>query len=131
MAGEVVRYETMFVIIAGVATGVTFPITHQTTLIDSTTANLGGGATYTGPAWVDVSGYVSIIGTCFADQNGTLYLDFSSDGVNADGTPRALSYFKNRPFPFTVTPRAPFFRLRYTNGAVGQGTFRLYAFGKV
>ena len=52
---------------------------------NSTTSNLGAAATYTG-TYTDVTPYSSISVIAKADVAGTLYAEFSTDGVTADRT---------------------------------------------
>jgi len=52
---------------------------------NSTTTPLLSGTTFTG-TYVDVERYSAIVMAVLTDQNGTLFLDFSPDGVNTDST---------------------------------------------
>ena len=85
----------------------------------------------TGTTFMPCRHFSRLQGTCFADQGGTLYIDFSGDGSNVDYT-RTLSISAND----TATSAwdqlipSPYVRFRYTNGAVAQGAFRFYAYGK-
>ncbi len=92
--------------------------------VDSTVAPLGIAATYTGAAFSCVENG-RIVGSCFADQAGTLYIDQRLDGVNWD-TRSTIAYVANDPMGFSVEVVAPEARVVFLNGAVGQGTFRLY-----
>jgi hypothetical protein len=123
------RYRELKVELTGVAPGVVLPIDHENELITNTTAILSGGGTFTS-ANQDVKDYAFISLTLFADQNGALYVEFTSDGTNYDVS-RRITYFRNRPYSYgPVRPPAPTMRLRYVNGAVAQGAFRLYLYGK-
>ena len=92
--------------------------------INSTTAKLVAGATFTGD-WVDVLDYVQAGVLVRADQTGTLYLDYSSDGTNTDKTFTINITDTTAGTYVSFTPRARYLRIRYTNGATAQGTFRL------
>lgn len=98
--------------------------------LNSTTTPLSGGATYTGAA-EELTKYSSIMVFVATDRSGTLYVDYSVDGVNWDHT---------EPYTFTpitagivngvanqLMPEAKYYRLRYVNGATAQGAFRLQA----
>jgi hypothetical protein len=59
------------------------------------------------------------------DQNGTLYIDFSPDGSNADST---LTYAYNTTVinpPHRLTVTRGYFRVRYVNGSVAQTYIRI------
>lgn len=92
---------------------------------NSTAATLTGGATFTG-AW-ELAPRDMVLAQSFSDVVGTLYFDFSVDGVNADstfpvgGVPTTASVPKV--VPAAVGGR--YFRVRYVNGASAQSTFRL------
>lgn len=92
---------------------------------DETTTPLGGGAT-----WISRSLYTntddSLTGSVFADQAGTLYIEQSADGTNWDvSTSYAIVASTGRGFQEVIL--LPIIRVRYTNGATPQTTFRLYA----
>lgn len=96
---------------------------------NSTTTPLGSGGTFTG-AWVASSDYTAINLLVRSDQSGTLYVDFSADGVTA-----------HHMEAYTFTPTSPgtpngthlqamagegaYIRIRYTNGGTAQGEFVL------
>jgi len=92
-------------------------------LQDSTATPLGGGASYTGSAF-SCEQYGKIIGVCFADQAGTLYVDQRSDGVNWDSR-ETIAYVANDPMGFVVDVMGTEARIVFTNGGVAQTTFRL------
>ena len=91
--------------------------------VNSSTATLLAGATFTG-TWEEAYLYPSVVMACKSDQAGTLYIDFSPDGTNSDST---LSFTVaadiNEVHRITVTRK--YYRVRYTNGVVNQGYFRL------
>lgn len=90
---------------------------------NSTSTILTAGQTFTGIA-EDVLGFPGLCVASKSDQAGTLYVDFSPDGTNWDST---LTYSTaastNEVHRLVVTRR--YCRIRYTNGGVNQGYFRL------
>jgi hypothetical protein len=92
----------------------------------STTTPLAAGATYTSAVFT-CAGFARIVGTVYADQAGTLYVEQSADGTNFDSS-SSFSVSAGAPFGFTVEVVAPNARIRYVNGATAQTVFRLYAF---
>jgi len=105
-------------------------LTNDFVSVTSTTTPLGSTATFTSSTF-STDGYDRITGTVFADQSGTLRIDQSSDGgTNFDFTSE-FSVTANTGVGFSVEAIAPTARIRYTNGATAQGTFRLYAFTRV
>lgn len=93
---------------------------------NSSTSTLNAGLTFTG-TWKDVSIYPSVVVAVKTDQAGTLYIEFSPDGTNADSS---LSYSvaaaTNEVHRITVTRK--YFRTRFTNtSASNQTYFRLQA----
>ena len=112
---------------------VVFPSVNDQAALDSTTTPLGSNGTYktsgqvaANGEFVRVNGYSRVVGTVFADQAGTLNIDWSSDGQNVDYTDTvAVSASTKTKFSLEVV--APYASVRYVNGASAQGTFRLYA----
>lgn len=94
-------------------------------VVDSSVANLGIGATYTGAAF-SIEEYARIIGSCFADQAGTLYIDQRNDGTNWD-IRSTIPYAASDLMGFSVEVVGNEARLVHLNGAVAQTAFRLYA----
>ena len=94
-------------------------------VLDSSTANLGIGVTYTGEAF-SIEEWGRIIGSCYSDVAGTLYVDQREDGTNWD-IRSTIDYPAGGLIGFTVEVVANEARLVFTNGAVGQAAFRLYA----
>ncbi len=93
---------------------------------NSSVAALGIGGVFTG-TWVNVLAYAQIAVIVFADQVGAinaLQIQFSSDGTNIDETV-AYSVLASVGKSVQSSTRAKFYRVVYTNGAVGQTTFRL------
>lgn len=95
---------------------------------NSTVTPLVASATFTG-SFVEVKDYSTVSIILFSDQASAtpgFFIDWSSDGVNIDDTDN-LSYspsnFANK--QYTFGPIARYYRIRYTNGATPQGSFRL------
>lgn len=90
---------------------------------NSSTTPLGISATFTGTG-IDISSYAVITITVFADEDGTLKVEFSPDNTNWDFS-----------LPYTIVggaaervqigPLGRFFRVVYENGAQAQTVFRL------
>lgn len=93
---------------------------------NSSVATLTAGTTFTG-AWENVTDYAIIAFSLFSDQasavNG-LSTQWSSDGSNVDVIDNS-DVFAGAGRAFSLSVRAKFFRIVYTNGPVNQATFRL------
>lgn len=92
---------------------------------NSTTTPLTGGGDFEGD-W-EIAPRSMVLVQSYADQAGTLYFEFSTDGVNADSTFPVGGVTTTANVP-TVQPAAVggrYFRVRYVNGASAQTTFRL------
>lgn len=89
-------------------------------LIDSTSTALGSAETYTGN-WVDVRSFNSVSFAVRADQNCTLYADFTTD-LNSGTTDSTLTYKIaaniNEVHRLSIT--RSFFRIRIVNGSAAQ-----------
>jgi hypothetical protein len=72
------------------------------------------------------SGGITLVGTVFADQAGTLAVQQSFDQTNWD-VQNTFSVAADAGQPFSVDLYAPYLRVIYTNGATAQTQFRLYA----
>lgn len=90
-----------------------------------TTAVLGNAGVYDSGAQRTLL-YDNITGTVFANQAGTLNVEQSFDGTNWD-TNSSTAVSASTGTSFNVTVVAPWYRLRYVNGATPQTTFRLSA----
>lgn len=93
---------------------------------NSTTTPLGIGGVFTG-TYEDVSGFATIVFSVFADQasaSSGFSVQWSGDGVSADVS-EGSNVLASTGRAFSLTPRAKFFRIVYTNGAVAQTVFRL------
>lgn len=105
------------------------PSTGVVSTNNSSTAVLAGAGVFTGTG-EDVSAYAAIVINLFTDQLSAasgVSLQFSSDNTHWDIveafaiTSTQLSTGQS----YTLTPRAKFFRIVYTNGATLQTAFRL------
>jgi hypothetical protein len=78
-------------------------------------------------AWVPASFWESrIVGSLFADQKGVLHIEQSADGVNVD-VDTSYEIEANDGKGFSESRVAKFWRVRFVNGAVAQGVFRIAA----
>lgn len=94
---------------------------------NSSTANLGAGATFLGK-------YVSMLHHRFlsvlvdANQDGSLVVEWSKDGAAVDFTEPSVSYAAaDGAAIFNFPRRLEYFRLRYVNGGGAQTAFELRA----
>lgn len=99
-------------------------VINQNTVVDaasSTTANLAGGATFTGPATPDLN-YTAVQYSIKSDQNCTVYIDQSPDGTNWDISD---SFNFNAPAGSgnTVQLVASYYRIRVTNTSLITSTY--------
>lgn len=115
------------------ATSVKQPVDIQARLqaaIDSTTTALAASGAYVG-SWIPCDQYQYILASMFSDVAGTLEIDFSNDGSNADMTVTqaytAAATTNNR---IVQQVLAPYCRLKVANGATGEATLRAYAWGQ-
>lgn len=92
--------------------------------MDTTQTPLTGSATYTTKTFNTKTGGPAMTFICVADQNGTLYLDESVDGVTWDVTATS-TYTSTTVFNEMHTAHANFFRIRLVNGASAQGYLRM------
>jgi hypothetical protein len=95
--------------------------TGEVNAANSTTTPLNSGATFTGTA-VDVSSFSSVVFGCYTDQNGTLYLEFSTDGTNWDSS-LSFSILANTNDVHRVTVTRKYMRIRLTNTSASNQTF--------
>jgi len=102
--------------------------------VNSTTANLGANATFTGTA-EDVIQYSAICVFVGVDRAGVLNGESSTDGTNWDKiesftvTPTSPGTVQG--FFFQLQCHAKYFRNRYVNDGTAQGVFRLQTIYKV
>lgn len=117
--------------IQGVASGTVVPVSGtigatQNGNIDagnSTTTPLAGSGTFSGTS-IDVSVYGVITVFVFADQAGTLNLEFSINGTNWDDV-NSYAVSASTALSVQFGPQARFFRVVYQNGGSAQSVFRL------
>lgn len=95
---------------------------------NSTTAELGGGATFTGPGEQSPQPSVGVM--LLTDAAGTLFFDFSGDGSNWDSTfPTAgFAVAANIPEFHVAVKLGRYFRVRLVNGAGAQSFMRLFTY---
>jgi hypothetical protein len=68
----------------------------------------------------------TLVGSVFADQTGTLFIEQSGDQVNWDiSTSHAVTAGQGQGFSEPIY--MPFVRIRYANGGTNQGAFRVFA----
>lgn len=95
-------------------------------VIDYTATPLADGATYTGDAF-NCADYGKIIGSCYADNNGDLYIEQRNDGANWDIQDK-LPYTSGDKLGFEIDVLANEARLVFSNDVgAAQTAFRLYA----
>jgi len=95
---------------------------------NSTTTALGAAGTYNAGAsdgWVDVSGYISVVTACLADQNGTLYMEFSDTGSGSADSSLTYAVTANINEVHKLTITRQYYRTRYLNGSVAQSSFEI------
>lgn len=97
-------------------------------IVNSTTALLSGGATFTGTG--ERNAYAQVGVMCKADVAGTLYFDFSNDGVTWHSTYPVSGFAcaANVSEFHTAVKLGRYFRARYVNGSAAQATFTLVTY---
>ena len=106
-------------------------VTPEVSTVNSSTTPLGAGANFTG-TFEDVLEFGHLTIQVFTDQPSAtdgLVVEWSSDGINIDDTDE-YNVPANNGKVFTFGPQAKFFRVKYTNGAIVQGAFRLHVVKK-
>lgn len=91
--------------------------------LNSSTTPLGSSATFTG-TFEDTLQYPTVSVVVFANQAGSLIIEWSTDGTNVDAND-TFSILASTGKQFSFGAMARYFRVRYVNGAVAQGAFRL------
>ena len=92
---------------------------------NSSVALLSAAGVFTAPT-ADVERYNSATVFCDTDQDGTLVIQYSTDGTNFDLVKTiTLDASVSNTEAHTVSIPAKYFRIVYTNGAVDQTHFRL------
>ena len=91
---------------------------------NSTTTPLTANSTYTG-TWENVTNYSSIQVIANADVSGTLYADFSIDGITADRNVQLSDGTSGSFGIHGLIPISKFFRVRIVNGGSNQSSLRV------
>jgi hypothetical protein len=129
MAESALRYQIFGVNIADVASTAEF-LTRTSQLVLYTTSVPLVGLAIAISSILDVTKYRQIVGTCFANQNGSILIEFSADGTNFDAT-GTIGYIANDKAGIgPIDCVAPYLRVSFINGAVAQATFRFSILGK-
>jgi len=76
---------------------------------------------------IPTNGYSRIVGSVFADVDGTLYVEQSPNGTNWDVVD-SFPVSGGSGLGFSVEVVCPYCRVRYVNSASDQSKFRLYVF---
>lgn len=102
--------------------------THETSAANTTTVSLGIGATFTGV--VDSSNFADVMVHVETDQNGTLFFDFTQDGVNFDSFPfTGFTHMANIPSFHVAVKGGQQFRIRFENtSGIAQTFLRAYTY---
>jgi hypothetical protein len=99
----------------------------EASTVNVTTTALGSNGTYTG-AW-EQNNHPDVLVSCITDVAGTLYFDFSVDGVNVNTFPTNGFTVDAGTHEFHSAIKGPrYFRVRYVNGSGAQSYFRLYTY---
>ena len=98
-------------------------------LVDYTMTPLAANDTWI--STTDSSPYTRyIVGSVYADQSGTLYVEQSPDGTNWDIVD-SYSVSAGAGLKFSVEKVLPYARVRYVNGTLAQAVFRLYVYRRL
>jgi hypothetical protein len=92
--------------------------------INSNTTPISASTSWSG-SWEDVSDYASISTIATASNAGTLYAEFSTDGINTDRTIPLSDGTSGDMGIHSLTPIAKYFRVKLTNGGSNQTGLRL------
>lgn len=90
---------------------------------NTTTTPLGISGSFTG-TYTNIVGYNMIILTINSDKDGQIELSFSDDGTNASSTFKD-TYFANSIYNKNFQLLKKYYRIKYINGTIAQGTFSL------
>ncbi len=95
-----------------------------------TTATLGvSGSVNSGTEYFGVMNMARLVGSVFADQAGTLTINWSNDNANNDIPDTVVSVVASTKTFLNIEVRAPYCKVTYANGAGGSQTvFRLYIY---
>lgn len=111
---------------AAPSTGLAGSLVPQT--LSPSPAPLAANATYTSNA-VSMGAFDKIVGSVYANETGTLYINQSFDGTNWD-VQSSITVDASTPTGFNISVVAPYAQVVYTNGGTAQTTFRLHVGGK-
>lgn len=95
--------------------------------LNSTTTPLLANGVFLG-SFEDILGYTNIALTLFSSHDSAtdgFVLEYSTDGVNIDAIDSYSIFGGSVGTQFSIGVTARYFRIRYTNGAIAQSTFRL------
>lgn len=96
-------------------------IASQLSTVNSSATILTAGSTFTG-VWEDTIGFNTITHAAKTDKAGTLYLEFSPDGSNADSSLSfSVAADTNEVHRLSCTRR--YFRMRFTNTSASDQTY--------
>lgn len=131
-AGDTINADTALQIVKSVGTGTDPNEAYQNERLsgvdadNSSTATLGAAATFTG-SFTDIAGYhgisVLIDGTSGGTSDGTLFMEFSHDGISTNRSIVINVDDVSSTPPRTLGTVAKYFRVRYTNGTTPQTSF--------
>tara|TARA_R110000787_G_scaffold49859_4_gene119266 strand:- start:9949 stop:11349 length:1401 start_codon:yes stop_codon:yes gene_type:complete len=89
--------------------------------VNSSTTPLTSAATFTGTA--ELNSYSDVMVYVATDQNGTYYVEFSSDGINWDTSLSFIYDTNNINAPHTFVKAERYFRVRFTNTSASSQTY--------
>jgi len=92
---------------------------------DQTSTPLGGNETYTGDSVEVGLNKDYLVGSCYADQDGIVKIQFSKDGTNWD-VEETRDYTATEKLGFRIHLMDEYARVVFENGSSDQNTFRLH-----
>jgi len=95
---------------------------------NSTTTALAGNGTFNNGStdgWQDVSAFTSVVVACKADQDGSLYMEFSNTGSGSADSTLTFNITANTNEVHRLTITRQYYRTRYLNGSVAQSSFEI------
>lgn len=95
----------------------------------STTTPLDADEVFAGTDedWIDVSSYPSLVVSAKADQDGTMYMEFSHNASTNDSS-ISFPVYANVNNVHRLTRTRQYYRTRFVNGSVAQTSFNLTTF---
>lgn len=96
---------------------------NRESFVNSTTTALSSGATFTG-VWEECLGAESVVVSVKSDVSGTMYLQFSPDKTNVDGSDH-YQIVAGISDTHRVSVSRKYFRLVITNGSTNQSYLRV------